>query len=235
MGLFLRAVRRCREQQARCAAAIGTAEDYPGGARLGASDWLMEEILMIREEFNALVAGRLASSADILTGKGIEYQPDGTDFLGNFKMQAGNWGVSPLVVWGIFLGKHIAAINTYVRTGKESASEPIEGRIDDAINYLLLGAGLIADMRVVEAEKPKRGRPVGSKTKAGRVIAEDADTVTIGFKENPKVDTLSNPPIATLDEAPMSAERQQRIALERAFVKRELEGSRYGDGDVDRT
>lgn len=49
MGVYLRAVRGCREQQRRCAAEIARGNDYPGGARLGASDWLLEEIFIMDE------------------------------------------------------------------------------------------------------------------------------------------------------------------------------------------
>ena len=77
--------------------------------------------------------------------KGKDYSTD-ADTLANFKEQAAALGLTPEQVWGVFAGKHWAAIMTYCRKG-DVASEPIEGRIDDAILYLLLLKGLAAEAR----------------------------------------------------------------------------------------
>ena len=75
--------------------------------------------------------------------KGREYASD-VDALANFKRRADELDLSPFQVWGIFFGKHSDAIYAYLRAGK-TLSEPIEGRIDDAILYLLLLKGLILE------------------------------------------------------------------------------------------
>lgn len=75
--------------------------------------------------------------------KGREYAGD-EEALANFYNRAEQMGISPKQVWGIFFGKHIDAIFSYIKRG-EVLSEPIEGRIDDAILYLILLKGLIED------------------------------------------------------------------------------------------
>ena len=65
-----------------------------------------------------------------------------------FKQGAIRIGLTPLQVWAIYFYKHIAAIETYVKNGSVS-SEPIEGRIADAINYLILLRALIEETKGV--------------------------------------------------------------------------------------
>jgi hypothetical protein len=45
----------------------------------------------------------------------------------------------------IYLLKHMDSIRNYVLTGKESSTETIMGRIQDARNYLLLLGGVIEE------------------------------------------------------------------------------------------
>lgn len=75
--------------------------------------------------------------------KGREYAGD-AEALSNFYNRAEQMGITPKKVWGIFFGKHIDSIFSYIKRG-EVLSEPIEGRIDDAILYLILLKGLIED------------------------------------------------------------------------------------------
>lgn len=51
-----------------------------------------------------------------------------------------------LRAWAIYFLKHIDALWEYLKTGKEGA-EGIEGRIDDAQNYLDLLRGIIEERR----------------------------------------------------------------------------------------
>lgn len=75
--------------------------------------------------------------------KGREYADD-AEALANFYNRAEQMGIDPKVVWGAFFGKHIDSIFSYIKRG-EVLSEPIQGRIDDAILYLILLKGLIED------------------------------------------------------------------------------------------
>jgi hypothetical protein len=60
-------------------------------------------------------------------------------------------GLTPEDVWMIYFRKHLDAITTAVkdiRMGKTRVvSEPLDGRFDDAINYLMLGKALFIDRR----------------------------------------------------------------------------------------
>lgn len=86
-------------------------------------------------------------SAPVMKAKGRDYA--GTDHQpdvnANFKRAAARWGVPVLAAWGVYFGKHIDAIETYVRTGGQAESEPILGRITDAVNYLFILLALLED------------------------------------------------------------------------------------------
>lgn len=89
---------------------------------------------------------RIMDECDRILGtKGSDYTAGGRRAhgkLANFYAVAERAGLSPLKVWAVYFGKHLDAIDTFVRQGA-LASEPIEGRICDAINYLLILAKLI--------------------------------------------------------------------------------------------
>lgn len=98
---------------------------------------------MTRDQFLALLDHEFQVIVNINKTKGHDYAGD-EDALRNFKEQAAELGLSPEQVWGVFFGKHLKAIHTYVREGAV-ASEPIEGRVHDAILYLFLLLGLIKE------------------------------------------------------------------------------------------
>jgi hypothetical protein len=100
---------------------------------------------MTRDEFQRLMADEYEKIVAINNTKGHDYAGD-ADALRNFKEQAQETGVTPVQVWNIFFGKHLKAIQTYVREG-DVASEPVEGRIQDAILYLFLLRGLVEEAR----------------------------------------------------------------------------------------
>ena len=79
----------------------------------------------------------------LLVTKGNDYACN-EDRLSNFKQLAEFLGLSPLQVWAVYTFKHILAISQYVREGQVE-SEPIEERIADARNYLVLGLALIKE------------------------------------------------------------------------------------------
>lgn len=88
----------------------------------------------------------------LLARKGFEYSRSGDaqdDTLANFKRIGATLGVHPLLVWFVYAQKHWDAISTLVRetcAGRRyEASEPVEGRFVDEINYLLLGLGLVKE------------------------------------------------------------------------------------------
>ena len=111
---------------------------------------------MNAEEFDKLTDAFLADLRGLQKTKGAEYCGSTDDRFGNFKRGADAIGLTPETVLWIYLSKHIDSLATYVkqltdgsslRDIESKLSEPIEGRIKDAINYLLLLAGLTAERR----------------------------------------------------------------------------------------
>lgn len=72
----------------------------------------------------------------VLHAKGMDYSAEG-DANSTFREIAERVSAKPEQVWYAFFSKHIAAIERYIRDGKVE-SEPIRGRIVDAINYLAI-------------------------------------------------------------------------------------------------
>jgi hypothetical protein len=86
--------------------------------------------------------------------KGPEYA-NSEDRLGNFKRTASRQGTLPVTVLHTYLTKHLDSIDRFVtvwnKKGLDAAvalsSEPIEGRLHDAVNYLVLLGALISEER----------------------------------------------------------------------------------------
>lgn len=93
--------------------------------------------------FNAIVERRFEACGEMLGMKGADYT-DGKDRLYNFKSVGGLCNTPALMVWLIYFLKHIYAIISFCVKGKVE-SEPIQGRITDAINYLVLLEGLVEE------------------------------------------------------------------------------------------
>lgn len=83
----------------------------------------------------------------VMASKGTEYSQGQEDCNSNFKRQAEELGLSPLQVLKVYLNKHLDAISYAIKTNNFDGSEPIEGRIGDAVNYLLIAASLIDESR----------------------------------------------------------------------------------------
>lgn len=82
---------------------------------------------------------------NIMINKGKEYTVSNDDKLKNFKSIGERLDIAPETVCMTYLLKHMDSIRNYIRTGKTFSDEPIEGRILDARNYLLLLLGIIKD------------------------------------------------------------------------------------------
>jgi len=93
---------------------------------------------------NKLIRDARIRQDSILTAKGADYTRHEEDRLSNFRRSARAVGLTPQIVWAVFFMKHIDAIMAYIKTG-HAESEAIEGRIDDAINYLFLLLALIEE------------------------------------------------------------------------------------------
>lgn len=107
--------------------------------------------------------------------KGEEYKRGDDDQFANFKRRAAETGVTMLQVWHVFFSKHIDSITTYIKDDakgeRRTFSEPIAGRIDDAIVYLLLLKGMVE-----EIEAANRPRTFNTLTGKPEEAAVDATT-----------------------------------------------------------
>jgi hypothetical protein len=101
--------------------------------------------MITKSRFQFLIREVFDSIKGLTATKGEEYTGD-EDQLANFKRMAVDADLPIEKVWLLFFMKHVDAIKSYVRTGKEK-SESIESRIDDAILYLILLRAVVLDSR----------------------------------------------------------------------------------------
>jgi hypothetical protein len=104
---------------------------------------------MTRDEFDKFQAKLLTEVVEMRNTKGKEYANSESRFA-NFDRLAGSLGLSNIQIAWVYLTKHLDGIASYCRTQIEY-SEPIEGRVVDAIVYLTLIAGMIKEKRDAEA------------------------------------------------------------------------------------
>lgn len=108
---------------------------------------------MRQEEFEVVVKETMDNIAKLLRVKGGEYAGS-DDRLANFKRGQLRTGAHPMQVLWIYLSKHIDSVETFIKDTaaniKRERSEPIDGRLDDIINYCLLMKALVKE---VENEK----------------------------------------------------------------------------------
>lgn len=80
--------------------------------------------------------------------KGGEYAGD-TDRLANFRRNGEALGLPMETVWAVYAGKHWDAIQQYIRDQRSGTSrerlEPIAGRVDDLLVYLLLFKAMLKE------------------------------------------------------------------------------------------
>lgn len=105
---------------------------------------------MKKERFKKLLTQQLETLQQLTAGKGEEYARS-DDQLANFKRQAAEFGMEPEKVLAIYLNKHLDSIKTYIKHKAPGSvyalSEPIEGRIDDAILYLCLLKAMVVEQK----------------------------------------------------------------------------------------
>lgn len=103
---------------------------------------------MNQQEFSALVEQTVRDTSALLIAKGQEYAGS-ADRLANFKRGANLTGTTAMQCCFIYMSKHYDSLSTFIK--KDAAgfdqhlSEPIEGRIDDLINYCFLMKALIKE------------------------------------------------------------------------------------------
>ncbi len=109
---------------------------------------------MNTSELNRIVDATFNEINRLLKVKGGEYA-NSEDRLANFHRGAALTGCTPLQVLFIYMSKHYDAVASFVQTSAKGearpSSEPIEGRLDDLINYCLLAKGLLAEVGAAPA------------------------------------------------------------------------------------
>ena len=136
---------------------------------------------MNKQEFKQVVQDQFDRILSLTNTKGEEYSQS-TDQLANFKRQAEQLGIPPQVILMVYLNKHLDAIRGFIRTGT-TMSEPISGRIDDAILYLILLQGMVTEATGGTPERVEE--PMGALAPSedfpihGWAVREDDEHVTL--------------------------------------------------------
>ncbi len=98
---------------------------------------------MTLSDFNEMIDSVLDECRDIINSKGVAYSGV-DDKFGNFNRIGKKLGLDRKKIWSVYFNKHIDAIDAFLR-GEYKDCEPIQGRIMDAINYLLLLYGMVEE------------------------------------------------------------------------------------------
>jgi hypothetical protein len=113
-------------------------------------------------EFEKEVDAIFSECKNTLINKGREYQSteeEGVDVFANFARGAADVAINRESILWIYFSKHRDSLSTFIKDlqkGKsikeieKNLTEPINGRIIDAINYLLLLNSMINDKRKTE-------------------------------------------------------------------------------------
>lgn len=108
---------------------------------------------MTKTEFDLITAEIAKKRGAIVDLKRPDYTEDSKDVLANFKRQAEEIDISALKVWYVFFRKHVAAIASFCKDPDRKASEPIMGRVCDAMNYLELLMGLVQERNEIKMKE----------------------------------------------------------------------------------
>ena len=120
---------------------------------------------MNKTEFLQILTSGHDRMVGLTRSKGEEYSSS-DDQLGNFRRLAEQTGLTMPQVWLVLFTKHLDAIRTWIKdeaTGtKRERSEPIEGRIEDAILYLYLLRAIVEDGKptIHDIDRILKGTPV---------------------------------------------------------------------------
>lgn len=143
------------------------------------------------EEYHKLVEDTFAKVVNLGIVKGGEYAGDG-DRLANFRRNALDQGLSMEAVWRVYAAKHWDAIGQYVRdlnAGKDrERAEPLAGRADDLIVYLLLFKCMLVERdarRGMDAQNAQGLHPHQTRVAPGGVLRDKTDEYDFRVAQQP--------------------------------------------------
>ena len=103
------------------------------------------------KRWHQLIQSQVERINKLAEQKGGEYAGD-VDRLANFRRNGERLGVPMELVWAVYAGKHWDAVQQYVQdmvSKKErTRAEPISGRVDDLIVYLILFQAILEERNV---------------------------------------------------------------------------------------
>ena len=104
---------------------------------------------MNSKDFDKFRSKFIEQTFDLSDKKRIEYCRglQDEDVLTNFKSIGERLNIPPGKVLSIYLFKHIDSLTNHIKDGKEYSDEPIDSRISDIINYLLLYLCLVNEQK----------------------------------------------------------------------------------------
>jgi hypothetical protein len=102
---------------------------------------------MTFEQFDQFQQALIAEVTEMRDTKGKEYAND-ADRFANFRRLSAQIGMKDYQIGWVYGVKHLDAIASYMKSGREFSSEGIRGRFVDAITYLTLIAGMIYEAQM---------------------------------------------------------------------------------------
>lgn len=102
---------------------------------------------MNRLTFIEHVEASQQAELELLRLKGEAYSGQ-DDCFDNFKRNAEKLGLTKYQIWAVYCGKHLDSIFNAIKSNPThpiDKSEGLQGRVNDAINYLRLFSGMLAE------------------------------------------------------------------------------------------
>ena len=92
---------------------------------------------MNKKQYEEMRTKFIEDTFKLSDSKRIEYTEGNhnDNVLWNFDSISSNLGIAPIEVLSVYLSKHISSLFSYFKTRK-TYSEPIEGRVQEIINYV---------------------------------------------------------------------------------------------------
>lgn len=136
----------------------------------------MAETVFSYKDYDRVIETAVSEIKKLGTLKGGEYAGD-TDRLANFRRNGRNLGLNMETVWAVYAGKHWDALQQFIQDMEKGKTrerlEPIEGRVDDLLVYLIL----FKCMLVERTRKPEHVTIDDVDIdRSGRAVLHDHDT-----------------------------------------------------------